>query len=337
MKAGLIVFSTKGMCMGEKVKRALEEAGHEAALHRCVSGGLARWTKEHFTDDAMIFIASCGIAVRAVAPLVHSKATDPAVIAIDELGTYVIPLLSGHIGGANELAFAIARQIGATAVITTATDINGIFAFDAWAVRQGLAIADPGRIKRISARMLAGDTISVKSDFPLAGRPPHGVALCAQGADVLVSRRAKAADALQLVPRIVTLGIGARKGIACEEIECAFNRILSEADCHPLAVKQVCSIDIKAEEKGILEFCRRRGLPFSTFSAGRLAELPGEYTASDFVNSVVGIDNVCERSAMLGSGKKGRLLAKKKAGRGITMALAVEPYTVCFEEGYVDE
>jgi cobalt-precorrin 5A hydrolase len=339
MKAALIAFSARGMCVGERVVGVLERAGIETELDRCSSGALSKWTKAHFTDDTLIFIGSCGIAVRAVAPFVQSKMTDPAVIVIDERGAYVISLLSGHVGGANGIALAIARQVGAIPVLTTATDINGVFAFDAWAARQNLAIADPGLIKHISARMLARDRINVKSDFPVAGRPPQGVALCSERPDVLISRRAGAgaADVLTLVPRIVTLGIGAKKGAGCGDIECAFEWILSEADCHPLAVKQVCSVDLKAEEQGILEFCRRRGLAYNTFSAGRLAELPGAYTASEFVRSVVGIDNVCERSAMLGSGKNGRLLAKKNAGRGITMALAIEPYTVCFEEEAADE
>ncbi|MDR2606089.1 MAG: cobalamin biosynthesis protein CbiG, partial [Oscillospiraceae bacterium] len=100
---------------------------------RCSDGGLAEWTAANWSRDALVFIGSCGIAVRAIAPHVKSKTSDPAVIVVDELGTFVISLLSGHLGGANELAMRVAERLGTTPVITTATDINGVPAVDSLA------------------------------------------------------------------------------------------------------------------------------------------------------------------------------------------------------------
>lgn len=116
--------------------------------------------------QAMIFVSSVGLAVREVAPHLKSKATDPAVLVLDELGQYVIPVLSGHIGGANELAKALAASLGAQAVITTATDINGRFSVDAWAVQNGCAIASLPLAKAVSAAVLEGD-VPFLSDFPV--------------------------------------------------------------------------------------------------------------------------------------------------------------------------
>ncbi len=191
--------------------------------------------------------------------------SDPAVIVIDEQGGYVIPLLSGHMGGANELALRLARHLNAVPVITTATDINGVFAVDTWARRQGLRIANPERIKSVSARLLAGSSVRVQNEWPIAGKPPEGVSLCDDGADVLITYRAGEDQALRLIPPCVTLGVGCRKNTRVEEIEDAFERLLAQSGCHPLAVAGVCSIDLKAGEPGILRFCKSRGLRYRTF------------------------------------------------------------------------
>lgn len=333
MNAAVIAFSEKGFNLGERVVFYFSQSGDTAELSRCVPGGLSEWTKNHFSYDALIFIASCGIAVRAVAPLLTDKTKDPAVIVIDELGSYAVSLLSGHIGGANDLTLKLARYLDAIPVVTTATDINGVFSVDAWAVKQGLKIENPERIKWISAKLLAGETINLQSGLPITGRLPNGVILCDSGGDVLITHRTRGRrEALKLIPPVITLGIGCKKNVSAETIERAFELTLKKAGCHPLAVARVCSIDQKAKEPGIIEFCRAHSLPFKTFSAAELNALQGIYNASAFVKQVTGVDNVCERSAVLGSGEGGRLLTGKDAGNGVTMALAISPYTISFDE-----
>lgn len=333
MNAAVIAFSGQGQAVGERLVSYFVQNGDMAELTRCRQGGLAEWTRTHFRRDALIFIGSCGIAVRAVAPFLTSKTSDPAVVVIDELATYAVSLLSGHIGGANELAARLARFLGATPVVTTATDRCGLFAIDAWAARSGLRIANPERIKLVSGRLLAGETVSVRSGFPITGPLPKGIALCDQGGEVLITHRAGGhEEALRLIPPIVTVGIGCRRDVASETLERAFELILTKADCNPLAVAGVCSIDLKALEPGILEFCSRHAFPYQTFPARQLMEVCGIYAASSFVKQVTGVDNVCERSAVLGSGEGGRLLAAKEIGNGVTMALAISPYTIYFDE-----
>lgn len=335
MRIGILAFSEKGFALGERIGAYFSAKADEVSVARCRDGGLDEWTREHFASDgALFFIGSAGLSVRAISPYVKSKTTDPAVVVVDELGTYSISLLSGHLGGANELAAEIARLLGAIPVITTATDIHGVFAVDIWAKQQGLVIVNPERIKWVSSRLLAGEIVKLESRFPVEGKPPESIALTDGPGDILVtcSTRGKA-EALRLVPPVVTLGIGCKKGMDVESIEIAFSRMLTKANCHSAAVKQVCSIDLKSKETGILEFCRRHALPFCTFSASELANVPGKFSSSAFVKSTTGVDNVCERSAVLGSGKNGRLLTNKDAEHGITMALAIEPYVVRFCEG----
>lgn len=334
MKIGILAFSEKGVALGTRLAQWFKSVQNEVAVSRCTGGTLEPWTAEHFSsDDALVFIGAAGIAVRAISPHVKSKLSDPAVVVVDELETYSISLLSGHLGGANELATHIARFLGAIPVITTATDRRGIFSVDTWAKKRGLTIVNPERIKWISSRLLAGETVLLNSKFPLEDAPPAGVVLSEDSGDILVTWRTRGkAEALRLVPPVITLGVGCKKDTAVECFEDAFQLVMRKAGCHPAAVKRVCSIDLKASEPGLIAFCRNHALPFQTFSATALASVPGKFSGSAFVKSVTGVDNVCERSAVLGCGKNGQLLTKKDAEYGITMALAIEPYTVRFAQ-----
>ena len=128
-------------------------------------GNLKETVKRHFTDDAVIFIGAVGIAVRSIAPYIKDKFCDPAVLVIDELGRYVIPLLSGHVGGANELANYIGEALSAAPIITTATDINGTFAVDVFAKKNNLLISSRKLAKDVSAALLDNNCIDIDSDI----------------------------------------------------------------------------------------------------------------------------------------------------------------------------
>lgn len=335
MTVSAIAFSDKGETLGKRIAGAADwsapKEGGGFSLTRCASGGLAAWTEEAWaSSDALIFIGSCGIAVRAIAPFVKKKTEDPAVVVIDELGTYSIPVLSGHLGGANELAVRLARLIGAIPVVTTATDINGLFAADDWARSQGLAVANPGKIKFVSSRILAGEKLKVKSLYEIKGQMPECLEYAETGYDILISHRSRGSEqALRLVPRIVTLGVGCHRNIELSALETAFEAVLSKSGCHRLSVFQAASLDLKKDEPALIEFCKNHGFPFRTYTAAELLAVPGEYTGSDFVKKITGVDNVCERAAVLASG--GRLINKKEAGNGVTMALAISEPSLSWE------
>jgi len=280
--------------------------------------------------DALIFVGAAGIAVRMIAPHLRHKSEDCAVLVIDERGRFVIPILSGHIGGANALAAELADALGATAVITTATDVNGRFSVDAWAARQGYAISDMELAKRVSAAILEGD-VAFQSDFPVkndilpAGLAPGGSG--ALGVAVTVEIKSPFARTLRLIPRAVRLGVGCRRGADSAAIRALAEEALSAYGIDKRAVKEVATIDLKKDEPGLLSFCRVEGWPLRFYSAEELRAAEGEFTASAFVESVTGVDNVCERAALR---EGGRLLIPKQAKNGVTVAAAIETVELSF-------
>ncbi len=286
---------------------------------------------EHFRkDEALIFVGACGIAVRSIAPHIRSKQSDPAVICIDEQGCFVIPILSGHIGGANRLAEKLAERLGAQAVVTTATDINGKFSVDDWAVRHGLTITNMTRAKEISAAILEQD-IGLHSMLPLGSTLPSGLILKEEGPFGIFigwEKREPFEKTLRLIPRNVHLGIGCRKGTTAETIGKAVRTVLERYNIDHRALQCAASIDLKAGEPGLLEFCRTEDLPLYCYSAEELLAVPGEFAHSDFVESITGVDNVCERAAMMHAD---RLIIPKTVCDGVTVAAAVEMKEVSFE------
>lgn len=344
--AAIICFTEAGFQTACAIAASLPQ-GWRGGITRGFGAGkvkLADWTAQHFpTADALVFVGATGIAVRAIAAHVVSKAADPAVVVIDERGQWSIPLLSGHLGGANELALALAQSIGATPVVTTATDINGLWAVDSWARSQGLLVREIDRIKLVSGKILRGEAVKMASDNPIEGTAPKLVEPTSdlQQADVAISPRLDAADGalarLHLVPRLLVAGIGCRRGTCFSAIQEAFGLAMRQAGMDPLALAGVHSIDLKAEEPGLLEFCKRMGLGLRTHTADELAAVPGDFSASDFVKKTAGVDNVCERSALLGARQlaattksscpqDARLVLGKFAQNGVTVALAyVQP------------
>ena len=340
MKLAVFAFSRRGRDTARRCLAALAGPRDEYRAYASESWAgegfspirppLADFTAPVFAwADAMVFVGACGIAVRAIAPHVRDKRTDPAVLAVDELGQFVIPLLSGHIGGANRLAARLAEAVGATAVVTTATDVNRRFSVDEWSARQGLYIDDMAAAKAVSAAILEGP-VPVWSDFPIAGDLPAGLEPGESGPlGICISWRRKFPfdRTLLLVPPVLRLGIGCRRGTSSGAIAALAAQLLADHNVHPAAVGTVATIDLKKDETGLLDFCRDRGWPLSCYSAEELAAVEGDFTPSDFVRSVTGVDNVCERAALLGAE---RLLVKKTARDGVTAALALNAWEVRF-------
>ena len=129
---------------------------------------------------------------------------------------------------------------------------------------------------------------------------------------------------MHLVPRIGVLGIGCRRGTCAEQLEAAFADFCARHSLAPACIAAAASIDLKADEAGLLTFCRAHGWPITFYSAEQLRALSGPFTPSPFVQSVIGVDNVCERAAVLASG--GCIRIPKQAGGGVTLALALCPY-----------
>lgn len=314
-----------------------------------VTEPIARWAEEQMqSKNVLIFIGACGIAVRAIASSVKDKLTDSPVLVLDEKGRFVIPLLSGHVGGANALALRIAERIGAIPVITTATDINEKFAVDVFAQKNRFAIMNRDGIAKISAKVLAGETITISIDkkiFPEQIRnkkmeilfrqfpayvqpvkyPPDGpvdILLSAENFGENPESEINTKALLYLKPKAYVIGVGCRRNTSWEKIEAAIAASLADAGIARQEVRQIASIDVKKDEAGILEWSRRNRVEYVTFPAEALMAVPGVFTASAFVKKQVGVDNVCERAAVLACDENARLIRRKQAYDGVTIAIA---------------
>lgn len=302
-------------------------------------GSLDEWTGRQFKiSDAIVFVCASGIAVRAIAPYVRKKTKDPAVIVVDELGRYAVPILSGHIGGANEIAVQIADITGGEAVVTTATDINRKFSVDTFAKKNGLAISDMKLAKEISAAVLRGEKIGFICDFNIKGKLPESLVLEPQNTGealkIHIGYGAKASnDTLVLTPKDYVIGMGCRRGKTLEELEEAAVEAAQRAKITLAEIDFLASVDLKSDEDGLLQLCREYGFKKRFYTAEELSEADGDFSSSAFVKNTVGVDNVCERAAYLAS-SCGDIIVRKINKNGVTASVAVKKEKkteVCFE------
>ena len=330
--AAVLSFSQRGADTAQRVARALE--GEYAVACHAPKGNLKALTGELFHSvDALIFVGAMGIAVRAIAPLIVSKTSDPAVLVLDEQAQHVISVLSGHIGGANELTLALAEALGSEAVITTATDVNRRFSVDAWAARQGLRIESMPLAKRYAAEILKRD-LPFTADVPVEGALPPGVFKADSGdlGAAVTYRDVKPFDkTLRLIPPVLMLGIGCKRDTPAERIRRAVEDVFAQNSLLLSAAGGVASIDVKSSEAGLLSFAEELGIVPVFYSAEELRSVPGEFTASAFVAGTVGVDNVCARAAVLSAGEDGELLVRKTSQNGVTVAVARKIRRITFE------
>lgn len=339
--AAILAFSKKGCELAERIEAYLQEqeevscaryAPEKYVTEGCspILGGISAFTGPLMKDrDILVFVGACGIAVRSIAPYLISKTCDPAVLCVDETGKYVISLLSGHIGGGNRLTLSVAGGIGAVPVVTTATDVNGRFSVDAWAAEQGFGIGSMAIAKDFSAAILERD-LPVCADVPIKGTLPKGLYMGEKGElGVCISARTRRPfdSTLFLIPKVLTLGIGCRRGTSCETIEAVVRQTLEENQLNLRAVREIASVTLKSDEEGLLAFAKKYRLPIHFYTPDELNAVEGDFTASAFVKNTVGVDNVCERSAAAAGG---RLIVKKAAGQGVTAAVAERQWQVCF-------
>ncbi len=309
-RISILSFTDRGNELNTELKKILSpDYTVSADLQGEGCGSLEKRTSEAFKSDAVIFIGAAGIAVRAIAPFITDKASDPAVIVIDEMKRHVIPILSGHIGGANKLAERIAELIHSEAVITTATDLNDVFAVDSRAVEAGYCIENPELIKDFSAAVLRNEEVGVSVSPYLTDIFPKN---------------------LKLIPKCLVLGTGCKRGTDHREFEAFILDFLKENNIALSALSDLATIDLKKDEEAVNRFADRYNLNKSFYSASELASLPEEFdfSVSEFVEHETGVSNVCERSSVkrameiCGKGRV-RLLHRKHASRGMTAALAV--------------
>ena len=285
-----------------------------------------------------VFIAAAGIVVRAISPHLKSKDRDPAVIVLDQEGKYVVSLLSGHLGVANELARDVARLTGGEPVITTATDTAGVPSMDLLAKEKDLAIFNLEAVKSVNMALLTGEPIQIfdpEDRLGLKDQEPAGFAMAPvhdegqwrnESPGVWVTWKNKMLETslnrLILHPKCLIAGVGCNRGTGSHEILDFIKRTFRENGLALKSLKCLTTIEAKRDEEGFNEAARELDVPLIFFRSSEIQSVHVPHP-SDVVKKHMGVSSVCEATALLKSGN-GRLLVPKTKSRNATLAVALE-------------
>jgi len=333
-------LTRRGAALAGRLSRGLAEAGYAPALY------LPRRLADEFGParpfetlgqalalnfnayGGQVVVAATGLAVRLIAPLLKSKTGDPAVVVLPQDGRFAISLLSGHLGGGNQLARATARITEGQAVISTATDIEDRPALEMLARDHGLAVEDHSRLAYFSRSLVEGDRVRVSD--PRGFLAPH----LSPWPDsfefsdpspprVLVDYLLTPAHPLDLVlrPRIIFLGLGCHRGVAQAELEDLIDRQLAGHQLAKEAVAALATVETRAEEPALVSLCRENDWPLITFTLAELGRVKTP-NPSETVNKNIGVTSVCEAAALLAARTDHLVMTKVKSPLA-TLAAAV--------------
>lgn len=349
MRLAVIAITRNGARLGQKLRDNLtgtqlyisrRYAGQAGAEKTCfepadLKSTIAELWKKY---DGLIMIMAAGIVVRMIAPLLESKESDPAVVVMDDCGTFAISLLSGHLGGANDLAERCAFACGARPVITTATDVNHLPSFDLLAREQEWLIDDISQVKHLNTLLLDDQEIAVVDPSGVTRCWLHGrgrisfhdtfaeaVRSQAHGFLFVTNRhlppQTLPANLLILRPRNLVLGIGCNRGTPADEIEAFVTGQLKRIFLSSKSIGRIASVAAKSDETGLLDYAARLGVPLHFYSSEELNRVPFPSPPSAHALSAVGTPGVAEPAAILASGGN-RLLLKKVKSENVTLAVA---------------
>jgi len=322
MKICILALTTEGKCLAERLSSQLPDC-HVVTVFTRIAETIGEVWCEY---QGIICIMATGIVVRSIAPLLQDKSSDPCIVVVDQKGQFAISLLSGHLGGGNELAVQVAAITGGQPVITTASDVTGCTSLDLWAQRNGLIVTDRKRLTEKSAKLVNGAILTVYSDLPLIDLPHDLIPdKNPDTADIVIScNKDMTSSGLCCIPEVLYLGVGCNRGTVVADIETSFMEL---CDIHRLdrrAVAGIGSIDVKADEPGILDFARKRAIEPCFFTRDELNAV-GDVSYSAAVMKAVGAQGVAEPAALLAAGLHGheaQLIITKMKWKDVTLAVA---------------
>ena len=292
--------------------------------------GIKNITEKYFKkDNTIIFISSTGIAVRTIAPYIESKDKDPAVIVIDSTGRFVISLLSGHLGGANDITLKLGSILGAEPIITTATDNLNIDAPDVIAKEKGYIIDDLKMAKEIASMLVNNKKVAYIEDFVAFNKKiievPKGYIKSVTSAEGLVVVTDKYnldfnKPHLKLIKKNVVLGIGCKKGIPFNHMKEKIFKVLKIYNIDKRAIKSIATVEIKKNEEAILKMVDELKCDFNVFKIKDIKKVEHNYKGSEFVKSVIGVRVVAEPCVELTGAT---LITEKLKLDGVTLCIGV--------------
>lgn len=276
--------------------------------------------------NCIIGIMATGIMVRNICGLIESKDKDPAIIVMDENGKHVISLLSGHLGGANEISREIALITGGEAVITTSTDVNHKLGIDSFAKRYYFKIPDLSKIKSINSSLISGDPVYLSTDpkFEFIWNDDDVKTSYIRTSDKSETITITNSEVtLDLIPLKLVVGIGSKKHIKTESVIHAIKSSLKLLNLPVERVDALATGEMKKNEPGIVGASHQLDLPLDVISEQSLKTYENpDLTISDFVKIKFGVGGVCEPSALISAGQGSRLIFRKTAYNGVTVAIA---------------
>ncbi|MCW3787135.1 cobalt-precorrin 5A hydrolase [Plebeiibacterium sediminum] len=331
MNTAIISISKQGNQLASRLAKQLEQTS-------CYT--LAKWEQEEFLPiegklgdfcetlfkkyEALVFIMASGIVVRSIAPWIKSKTSDPAVVVIDDRGQHVISLLSGHLGGANALTLKIAAAINAHPVITTASDVNHLPSVDMLAKQHGLIIDSMKNATTITAMIVNGENVVLDDPYHILPKDILPIKQGEESGSVIVSNHLLIntnKPFVKLIPQNIVLGIGCKKDTGSISLWEFIIENLKELNIDLQSIKAIASIDVKSDEKAILDAALRLECNTTFYSAEQLQEVDHLFEGSDFVKSTVGVGSVSTTAAYTAGHKNGRFLLKKKKKDGMTLSV----------------
>ncbi|MCW4003516.1 MAG: cobalt-precorrin 5A hydrolase [Candidatus Bathyarchaeota archaeon] len=351
----IITITRRGVETALKIKRALDKAGLNSTVYapkKYNQNGVMPFEKKipqvikdtYNAVDAIVGVMATGITIRAVAPYLESKLTDPAVIGVDVAGKFVISLLSGHYGGANALTKLIADGIGATAVITTASDVIGRQSVDELAKTLHLTIQNPKSLAAVNSAIVDGGRVvlvltgDVKVPTTLISsyevkKAKNGVQALKivndYDAGVIVTREPLAIKKFAkpitiLKTKDIVVGLGARKDASADSIIEAVDIALEKVHISLATVNRFATVDIKRNSPAMIQAAERLGAPLEFLSVDelRLVKHKDLSPDSEMVEKKIGVGGVCERAALKIAGENAKLILKKTKLNGVTVAIA---------------
>lgn len=270
--------------------------------------------------DGHIFVMATGIVVRKIATLIKSKDIDPAVLVIDEGENFVISLLSGHIGGANELTYEIAKKCSLLPIITTSSDVTGKIAIDTLAQKLNSQMESLTKAKELTSLIVDGK----KVDILLPNNVKFNNSKNSDGV-VIVSNR-KNVDIMRLYPKNLVIGIGCRRGTEKTEIIKGVELVMNKHNLAYESIKRFATVDIKADEVGLLEFVKELDKELVIISREEIKKVEESFEGSEFVKKQIGVSCVSEPCALLASNGDGEFLEQKYIYNGITISIYEEKF-----------